>query len=244
MIELIFAIVVMGIAIMSAPMLIQRSSESSYVGLQQESIATAAVQIDVIMMAAWDHGDTNDTVGEPVLRTVSTTLNQCPSGVGYPYGVSTSSGRPCPPVGTPPAFSQATPPGSLGKEGNEIATKGYYDDIDDYNNLSYDISIYNYESISTAEGDYIDQNITVTSTVIYGDDVPTDAGGTAGSYGQTTTFSNPFRSKNISTNIKIINVTLTSNNPAAELNSKSITMSAFMCNIGAPQKILSNESSL
>jgi len=39
MIELIFAIVVMGIVMLSAPMLVNKATQSSYVALQQESIA-------------------------------------------------------------------------------------------------------------------------------------------------------------------------------------------------------------
>ena len=78
MIELIFAIVIMAIALMSAPMLIRTSTQSSMVALQQESIAAAVSQMGMIMTAEWDHRDTNGTAGEPVLTTDSTVFSQCP----------------------------------------------------------------------------------------------------------------------------------------------------------------------
>ncbi len=39
MIELIFALLIMGIVLLSSPMLIQQSIKSSFIGIQQESIS-------------------------------------------------------------------------------------------------------------------------------------------------------------------------------------------------------------
>jgi len=69
MIELIFSIVVMGLVMLSAPMLINKATQSSYVALQQESVAALATQLNTIMTTQWDENDTNATRGEPVLRT-------------------------------------------------------------------------------------------------------------------------------------------------------------------------------
>jgi len=244
MIELIFAITVMGIVMLSAPMLINRATQSSYVALQQESVAAVAAQLNMIMAAEWDAADTNvSVIGEPVLRTVSTTLNQCVGTAERPAGVTSSSGRYCKGLDNSYGHTAST---TLGPEGTEGT---YYDDIDDYNNASYKISVYNSESYQTHIGDYIDQNITLSSSVYYGDDVPRKADGnpSTGGYDENITFSNPFRNtSSTSTNIKLITVTLTSNNPAAELSTnKSIRLSAFMCNIGAPKpELISNESTL
>lgn len=244
MIELIFALVVMGIALMSAPMLIERSTRTSFVALQQESIAAAAVQIDMIMATEWDHWDTNGTIGEPVLKTDSTVFNQCASGEERPKGVTTGSGRYCIALGGPSVAYSATPPSALGPEGDEGGNS--YNDIDDYDGQSYTVSVYNNEEIPIHQGDYIDQSITVTSSVDYGNDVPKYSDGTDGTYQTLTIFANPFREVNTSksTNIKLISVTLTSSNPVDELGNKHIVLSSFMCNIGAPKNLVSNRGSL
>lgn len=244
MVELVFSIVIMGLVLMSAPMLIDRSSKSTYVALQQESIAAAATQINMIMTAEWDDADTNSTEGSPVLQTgtTSTAISNCTT--PHPVGVTSSSGRYCTGLSSSSTFFSAST--TLGTEGAEGT---FYDDIDDYNNKSYKVSIYQGETYTTAQGDYLDQNITITSQVYYGDDTPRLVGGgaSAGGYDQDIDFSNPFR--NIitanTTNIKLITVTLTSSNPSSEINDKQIILSSFMCNIGAPKRELyNNESTL
>ena len=237
MIELIFAIVVMGIVMLSAPMLVNKATQSSYVAFQQESIAAAAAQINMIMTGAWDEADTNDTIGEPLLRTsTSAFLAPCAGTAPQPIGVTSPSGRYCKgkKYGN---FYSATIPTALGTEAGE--GDFFLDDIDDYDNKEYNLTIYNSEAYPTYKGDYIDKNITITSYIVYGDDRPNKADGTlsSGGYDKYTTFSNPFRTNVTagSTNIKLITVVLTSNNDAEELSYKNIRLSAFMCNIGAPK---------
>jgi type II secretory pathway pseudopilin PulG len=236
MIELIFAIVIMGIVMMSAPMLIQTSSNSSFVALQQESIAAVASQMGMILTSEWDESDTNTTIGEPVLRTGSAAYNPCNSTQVHPIGVTSSSGRYC--RGLDNTFGYvATAPNALGTDPGDI----FYDDVDDYDNTNSHVLVYDNETIQTSSGDYIDQNITLNSQVIYSKN--DNFTGTA----PTLTFSNPFQATTtaLSTNIKLITVTLNSANIANELKQKSIRLSAFVCNIGAPNpKPVSNESSL
>jgi len=70
MIELIFALVIMGIVLMSAPMLIQQSVKSSNIALQQEAIVAAASQTSIILSMHWDEENTRINVGEsPILNT-------------------------------------------------------------------------------------------------------------------------------------------------------------------------------
>jgi hypothetical protein len=242
MIELIFAIVIMAIVMMSAPMLIDRAQKSSFVALQQESIAAAATQINIIMTAEWDHFDSNITEGTPVLITDTTggNVNACstvlPPLVPRPLGVTHTVGRYC--TGLSSIFTDFNASTTLSTETGEGAV---YNDIDDFNNQSYNVNVYNSETYSTTQGDYLDQNITVTSRIYYGDDLPKLAGGTAsaGGYDQNITFSNPFRTIAAgTTNIKLITVTLSSNHQVAEISDKNIFLSAFMCNIGAPKPIL------
>jgi len=223
MIELIFAIVVMGIVMMSAPMLIEQSSKSSYVALQQESIMAAATQISAILMQEWDHNDANSTLGAPVLQVSSTSLQICNN--DYPLGVTDyMSGRYC-----------------IDNDNNKptasnIVNDSNYSGIDDFNGNSAKVLVYNNEVFQTYQGDYIDQNITIVSTVAYGNDAPS-----GGSFDTDTTFDNPFVTATTTTNIKLISVVLTSNNTASELSDKNIRLSAFMCNIGEPKQFRTNE---
>jgi len=237
MIELIFAIVVMGIALMSAPMLIDRASKSSYVTLQQESITAGATQLAMIMTAGWDKSDVNSSSEYiPVLTTQSGIAAAAPiknCTTLTPPGVSSSSGRFCRDA-SHASFYTAT----------SIALDSGYKDIDDFEGNTSDVSIYGGEN---ATSDYIDKNITITSNVYYGVDTPMKKNGTAstGGYDQGIDFSNPFRTSSANTtHIKLITITLTSNNPAAEINNKNIFLSAFMCNIGAPSELISNRGGL
>lgn len=236
MIELIFAIVIMGIVMMSAPMLIDRSVQSSYTALQQESVAAAATQISMIMTEEWDHEDTNSSRGTPVLQTGGTIPN-CTT--DYPVGVTSTSGRYCKDaLATNSIFPAASTLGSDGTDG------GGYNDIDDFNNRPYSIHIYNDEEFTTFQGDYLDRNITISSETSYGDDQPRLTDGTATTYDKNTAFSNPFTNKITAntTNIKLITVILTSTNPVDEIKDKEIRLSAFMCNIGAPKpKLVNND---
>jgi len=239
MIELIFAIVVMGFAISAIPVLVNRSTESIYTSLQQESIAAVATEMGTLLSSQWDHGDTNMTEGIPVLNTGSSAIPSCAG--SRPPGVSSSSGRYCTglsSVGT--HFSAST---SFGTDNSQLEAMGYLDDVDDYNNKNEIVSIYAGENTLTEIGDYIDMNVILTPKIYYGDDTPRNAAGVAGSYQQHTTFSNPFTlaPAGATTNIKLIRVILTSNNPASELSNKQISLSAFMCNTGAPRQIITND---
>jgi hypothetical protein len=232
MIELIFALVVMGLALMSAPVLIQRTVEDAFVTYQQESIAAAATQISSVMTRAWDRLDINQTtIGEPVLNTATFTCSG-----SHPVGVTSSSGRYC--------VDQRD--GSTHYGASAILTDSNYMDIDDFNNHTANLSLYNTESYRTYEGEYLDLQITIKTDVAYGDDTPHKADGSTGNYnGSTVTFADPFvYTSTTTTTIKLINVTLTSNSPIKELADKSILLGAFMCDIGAPKNFISNESSL
>ena len=70
MIELIFALVIMGIALLSAPMLIQQSIKSSNVALQQESIAALASHTGILLSKYWDEADSNYTTGVAPIITL------------------------------------------------------------------------------------------------------------------------------------------------------------------------------
>ena len=73
MIELIFALLIMGIVMMSAPMLISTASKSSAVSTQQEAINEAAAQLNMILGFHWDEQDTDERYPDPLLIVDSTT---------------------------------------------------------------------------------------------------------------------------------------------------------------------------
>jgi hypothetical protein len=239
MIELIFAIVVMGFAISVIPVLVNRSTESIYTSLQQESIAAVATEMGTLFSTQWDDGDTNLTEGVPVLNTGSAAIASCAG--SKPPGVSSNTGRYC--TGLSSVGTHFSASATFGTDNSQLEAMGYYDDVDDYNNQQVNVTIYASESTMTEIGDYIDVNVTIIPRIYYGDDTPRNAAGGAGNYQRQTTFSNPFRlaTAGTTTNIKLIRVTLTSNNQASELSNKQISMSAFMCNTGAPKQIVTND---
>lgn len=241
--------VIIAIAMMSAPMLISTASKSSSVAMQQESIAAAVSQMNMILSSQWDHFDTNQTVGQPVLTTASTVLTACTSGEKYPIGVTAvgvGGGRYC--INPDSVITDSRKASTKLAADNDSGEVFGFNDIDDYNGESFTITVYNAENYSTAEGDYIDKDINITSMIAYIDDSPRDKSNNTEDFKETTNFSNPFRNKmnenNETRNIKMISIQLVSSNIANEVGAKQINLSAFMCNIGSANNILSNEGSL
>jgi len=219
MIELIFAIVVIGITLLSAPLVLNQSIQSSTIAMQQESIAAAATQIGLIMTENWDENDSNDT-------TKYNILNVATGNAALAFGARDLNGTYSTramndPVVSP--FANATNGANLGKEALSDVRN---DDIDDYNNAEYNLTLYAGESenLSNNKGEYLDRRIVMKNNVSYGID-------TANYANDPLAFNNPFRTSATSTNIKLITVTLTSKSTASE-NDKSILLSAFSCNIG------------
>ncbi len=232
MIELIFAIAVIGITLMSVPNLTSMSSKTTYVALQQESVTMLSSQLASIMTAQWDQKDTNDSIGYPVLQTDSSTIPACTTAL--PLGVSDNDGRYCRALDD--KYYQAS--STLGADANDANTGS--NDIDDFDNTTTEATVYNSEEIKTYQGNYIDVNISIKTNIWYGDDKPHKSNGSATTYKQQTTFSNPFDRKitdGTTRNIKLIRARLTSHNPSKEIADKNITMGAFMCNIGASKAI-------
>jgi type II secretory pathway pseudopilin PulG len=239
MIELIFAIVVIGFVLSTVPNLMTVASNSVYTSLQQEAINSALSQMSMIMEAQWDHADANYTNGSPILEVDSAILPLPPVTDPIntlPFGVTSQTGRRCV-YDTTMTRGHAVPPSALGKENTYMENAGYFDDVDDYNNKVTTIV-----GATSSTGDYIDNNISMLTKVYYGDDQPKNADGSNSNFSKNTEFNNPFRQENTkSTNIKLVTIDLTSTNPFSELGDKRIRFSTFMCNIGAPHKILTNE---
>jgi len=220
MIELIFAIVVMGIVMLSVPQLLSTASNSGYVAIQQEGINEASTQMSIMMDYPWDENDTNGS---------HTTVLNVTNGDNELDGTVTPQKRR---AGTPilshrlyksfdgSEFSASV----IGLDGNE--TIDDIDDIDDFNNTSVNLQL----NGATTTKDYIEKGtkINIARTVTYMDDNATNYS-TGG--GGTLNFNPKFTTATPSTNIKRLQVTLTSTSAANEL-SKTITLHAFSCNIG------------
>jgi len=213
MIELIFALVIMGIVLMSAPMLIQQSIKSGNVALQQEAIAAAAAHTSMILSLHWDENNTHYQAGiSPILATQNGISLQGLVGV---IGRSSKDAN--------NTDVNATPSTKLTSEGTEDINQSY-DDVDDYNGKTVGLVVYTPaggtpQNAEAELGDYVDVDLNISTEVHYTDDNITLA-----------------NTVTQSTNIKFITVNLTSDSGIDELN-KSITMKAFSCNIGttAPQ---------
>lgn len=206
MIELIFAIVVMGIAMLSIPMITIQSAKSGESTIMQESIAAVASQMQMILSRHWDEVDADPSLGSrrPILKTASTNFDN--------RGGLTINGRTDKVNGI--EFG-ASSPSSFADGGDN--------DIDDYNGAITKLSIV--DPTTTSTGDYIDINMNMTSNVNYINDNIALA--------PTTTFNYDPSGAGMSTttNIKRVSVALTSTEPA--FANKNITLNAFSCNIGA-----------
>jgi len=219
MIELIFAIVIMGIVLMSAPSLISQASKGSLGVVQQEAIVADATEIGMIMTRHWDEADTNESDYSPILIVMEniTPLNEngaTGKRIGTPQeasrGFVTSSGQ----------RLNATPIGN--EDGDE------FDDIDDFDDNTSTLSVASGDTTDTETGDYIDTSLQITTNVQY-IDAP-DIAYTA----TTISFNQPFanvRADNNTSNIKAIQTTVTSGSHDAEFGT-NITLRSFMCNIG------------
>jgi len=223
MIELIFAIVVIGIVLLSTPMLIQQSVNSGFVALQQEAIAAISTHTTILLSKHWDEGDANNTSGvAPIIQLINEQPNS-PFNLSGVVDINLSSRTSS--VGNINLTAQP-----IGTDWNET-TPDLFDDVDDYNNQTLDLTIFNGELATTDEGEYIDQNITISTTVTFADDRPVsdlndsiiDAG------------NNIFLHQNIfpyQSNIKFIKTHLTTTNTDVPELNKSITLEAFSCNLG------------
>jgi len=211
MIELIFSIVIMGIVMMSAPMLISTAAKSTTVALQQEGIHQAVSRMNMIMTYEWDQNDTNESCIPPVLHVTAGDNDLDVSGTtarrrGVPASSKSHTFK-C----LSEDFNAST---TLGIEGTEN------NDIDDFGSASLGLN-----STGVGGKDYIEQTtIQIDYAVGYVDD-------TASYNSKTFAYNFPKTAPTGTSNIKAMRLTLTSTSTADELQ-KTIILNAFSCNIG------------
>ena len=226
MIELIFALVILGITMASIPMLISQSTKSNFVAFQQESIAIAAAQTSALLTYAWDENNTlnalaaNAILNVPPVANVADgeLINRTPFTNISPAVTNTRLRN----FSAAPVLSATA---WLGQDGGEPD-----DDIDDFTNANLGLANLSINAVNA--GEYIDVNVTLNTNVTYATDDT--------NYAIVGVIDAPRRdpigitngtSDNFS-NIKNITVTLTSVSNVAELADKTIVLNAFMCNIG------------
>jgi len=223
MIELIFAIVIMGIALMSAPMLISTASKSGYIGIQQEAINEAASQLNMVMGYHWDESAADERYLDPLLVVSAgdSELDQ-----------NTTTGRR---KGTPieswrsyiredgTKNINASADSTFGSGSGEDGGESEKDDMDDFSGTNTTLTLIG----ASTDIDYAD-TISIATSVSYIDD-----NNSANDYQLSgINFVPDYTSSPAgTTNIKHIQVTLTSTSGVQELN-KTIVLHAFSCNIG------------
>ena len=232
LIELIFAMVVIAITLLSVPNLINQTTQASNKAITQEAISNAASYSSMIMSVFWDENSVDPKLGNPILVVDTNTpglgekdINKSMGGglykilkKGVRVGSSESSKRRYA-ADTLGNRLQATPPNNLGLDAGDIEP----DDIDDYNNTQSTLTL---ESPTTSKvGDYKDITIRMETEVSYINDAANP-----NFDNKIITFNNPFNNViNKSTNIKKIKLTLTSNNDP----DKKVVLNSFSCNIGS-----------
>ncbi len=221
MIELIFAIVIIGIVLMTAPMLIRTAAQSGYVAIQQEGIGQAASRVNMIMEYYWDENGTDSNERAPILQTGGDAeLNN--NSNGWRTGTPIQSLRNFR-FGSDENLS--TTPALLLGSGSEINDMNDIDDFIGIDHLEFITS-----TIEDNLANYIQRgtDINMTIDVVYISDVA--------NYNSQPTMTFDFNTVALTStstsNIKMIEVKLTSaDNNVSELD-KEIVLRAFSCNIG------------
>lgn len=240
MVELIFALVIMGIVLMSAPQLVSQAQSSGYVSTQQEAIAAASSHISFVLARPWDEQDTNQTAGVTILHTNTDT--DIPNGLQAVDITGKRAGTPATGNGHRTFIDSlnrefnASAPATFGK-GND-AGEAVNDDIDDFDKTTADLTFQNFVA---GQDDYIDSRMIMKTSVRYIEDSPNNATNRYDTATNQLTF--PFRdvdNNNIaddlgrSSHVKYVRVVLTNDsnaNTPDDLN-KTIVLEAFSCNIG------------
>jgi len=217
MIELIFALTVMGIVMLSIPNLLGMATNSSYTTLQQEAIATASSDISLLLSREWDEQNTIQGEGTAILPVTGGDGD-----LRIRSGIAIRSTRTL--LGTEP--SEATAPANLGQDGIDNDPRGD-DDIDDVSANAIVLT----EAVGNSKTGNIDNSIEIATVVHY----ISDAEGNVaqewdGSTEITFNLANPAIVAD-STNIKYVSTRLTSDTGMEEMN-KDINLFAFSCNIG------------
>lgn len=203
LIELVFTIVIMGIAVMSLPLILTQVQRNDTFAMQQEAILAAKAKIGNILTYEWDEKSYDltasrsfvlDTTGADELRRVGTTNMRR----GHILAESRRK-----------FFDANTTASPIASDGGDL------DDIDDFNGTSNPLTVTAGENAGTL--DYI-FNLNLNTSITYATDSATyNVSPVAFTF-------NPDNNATV-TNIKTISVTVSGGD-------QNITLRAFTCNIG------------
>lgn len=225
MIELIFALVVMGIAMLAIPIITSQSTKGSESAMMQESISQVAANINVVLAKYWDDANTNSNNERVILKTDS---NNFKTRAGLITDTETRINYDQLSV-APADASNVVSDSTADPEGS--------DDMSDFNGKKITLSVYDEaQKNKSYEGDYIDKDISLTTTVTFAPDDVTVTGDTL-IYNFNPDSTVP-PTAGASSNIKRVNVLLETTNANLK-DIKKIQLNGFSCNIGAavPQTI-------
>jgi len=219
LIELIFAIVIISITLLSVPNMLNSTIKASNNAITQEAVSNGASHLEMIMSQYWDEESTN--YNNPILYVTKgdIELEETKDSSGNGMGIRRGSNKE-----TPRRFAldlngsklYATTSVNFGLDSNDTEA----DDIDDFANTNY--TLVNRESTTVDTGEYIDTTVNISTLVYYIPDSATYASSTV-------IFNNPFNTSQVeSSNIKAIKVTISSSN-----DNKYIVFNGFSCNIGS-----------
>ena len=215
MIELVFAIVIMGIAVMSAPSLISTATQSTESVFAQESIDQGVTRIAMILTYPWDENDANSSF--PLVLRVSNGDPALEPSASDPFRRKGVPKNPGPSGAIVEAGKHRVFATQQGEELNASAIgldagegPGSEDDIDDFTDTTL-------QTVQSTGGDYVLSGVTIATSVSYASD--------SANYGNRSFTYVPVAGSP-TTNIKKIDVNVSST------HGLPITLHAFSCNIG------------
>jgi prepilin-type N-terminal cleavage/methylation domain-containing protein len=168
LIELIFAIVIIGITVVSIPILTSATSKGVESNLVQEAVFAASAQMNQVLSYRWDENSIDesiDTSATGLAKVINTTgTGSCDDNKLKPGHIAQALHRRC-------LDNNSTTASATSTFGNTDGTETVKDDIDDFHNVSGELFIgdtsaeaykqdYNY-SISVT---YSDMNGTIPAT--------------------------------------------------------------------------------
>jgi len=214
MIELIFAIVIMGVAFTAAPLLITQVKKVSIFSIKQEGINLVATHVNLIMSHNWDDKNTRALSLNNVLNTVSGAdslkFNALTGYRGERTGFKNTRLF---------SLTKVFKPSTKMEVEYDKNTTNFIDDIDDFHGSAGGLILT--EEASTK--DYVDKTVSINTTIGY------------------RIYKGDFNLKNIvvenngtsatSTDFKYISSTLTSKDD--NLKDVKLVLDAFSSNIGS-----------
>lgn len=161
MIELVIAIVVMGIAMMSLPLMLTQTKSNNEFAMQQEAILATRTKLGDILTYAWDEQNANQTEVSFVLDTNDTgsdtelDKNSTSRRIGHVVADKRRKGA--------DIFFQSTVHTALGADtGETLAT---FNDIDDFHGTTQ--QLFDTGNTATTGFDYKFTDINLSTVVLY-----------------------------------------------------------------------------